>query len=140
MHFDAPRAFSEFFLSSPCPLLLSLSNVPCPLSHAFVRCFPSYVSQFRPLSHCSAPCLSSFVPYVTDLLLVSRPLSPVSSICPLPTARCPQSYVSVPYIPSSIPCLTALLLVSHPLYPVYQLFGYPLAEHARKLVTGQQSI
>jgi hypothetical protein len=51
-----------------------------------------YVSVLFALSHGSAPCLPSSDPCLTSLnVLVSRPLSPVSRICSLPTVRCPQS-------------------------------------------------
>ncbi len=99
-HCGAARAFSEFFLSSPCHPLLSLlipslSNVLWPLSHDFVL------------------CLSSYVPF-TSLFLVSRPLSPLSRLCSLSPVLCPLSHVSVPCLPSSVPSLTSLKFVSCP--------------------------
>ncbi len=77
-------SFSSLPLSHPfpCPLLLFLSNVFCPLSHVFVLCLPSYV-----------PCLMA-------VLLVSCPLSPVSRLCSLSPVLCILSIncPSVPYL------------------------------------------
>jgi hypothetical protein len=103
--FHSPHAFSEFFLCSPfnlvlCPFVPSLSNVICPLSHV------------------SVPCLPSYDPYLTSLLLVFLPLSSVSRLfvlclpAPVPISRLcslfpvlSPSQVSVPCLPASVPCL-----------------------------------
>jgi hypothetical protein len=127
-HSRAARAFSEFFLYSPChlflcPLFTSLSNVLCSmpqvsalspvlcsLSHASVPCFLSSVPCLTSLFLASCP----LAPSLTSLSLVSRPLSPVSRLCSLPPVRwppvsplcplspvlCPLSHVSFPF-----PCL-----------------------------------
>jgi hypothetical protein len=80
MHFQ-----SSLFL---CPLLPSLSNIQCPLSH---------VSALSPIL-----CLLN---YCTSLFFVFRPLVPVSRLCSLPPVRCPQSsslfLVSRPLYPVS---------------------------------------
>jgi hypothetical protein len=115
--------FRVFFLCSSChlflcPLLPSLSNVQCPLSH---------VSALSPilclLSYVSVPCLPSSGTCLTSLFLVSRPLVYVSRLCSLPSVRCPQSclcslspvfcilsHVYVPCLPSADPslCLCSL--------------------------------
>ncbi len=82
-NFSAPRTFSEFFLCSPshpffCLLLLSLSNVLCPMSHV-----SALLPVLRPLSYVSVPCLPSSilcltwsVPCLTSSFL--RPLTPIT--------------------------------------------------------------
>jgi hypothetical protein len=84
---------------SSCLLLLSLSNVQCPLSHV-------------------STCLSSHVLCLTSLFLVSHPLAYVSRRSTLPPVHCPQSYFSVPCLSTSVPCFTSLFLVSCHSYPV----------------------
>jgi hypothetical protein len=58
------------------------------------------------------------------LLLVSRPMSPVSWLVSLSPVLCPLSHGSAPCLPSYVPCLTALLLVLCPLYSV-NIKNYP---------------
>ncbi len=126
-----------------CPLLPSLSNVLCPLSHVVVLCLPLYVpclmSLFlvsRPLSPVSWLCSLSPVLCLMALFLVSRPLShdsvpclpsSVSWLCSLSPVLCPLSHGSAPCLPSPVsgPVLTALILVLRPLSPVYQLSQCP---------------
>jgi hypothetical protein len=106
-HFGAPCAFSEYSLSSHChpfrcPLLPSLSNVLCPLSHVFLLClhpmFPALcLCSLSPilcfLSHVSVPCLPSSVSSLTSQFLIFFPLSPVSRLCSLSSVLCTLSQV-----------------------------------------------
>ncbi len=106
------RAFSEFFLSFPChpflcPLLLSLPNVLCLMSHNSALSPMSPVLRLCtlspvlfPLSHVSVPFLLSPVPSLTSLFLASRPLSPVLRPCSLSPFLCPLSHISNPCLPS----------------------------------------
>ncbi len=96
-NFCAQRAFSEFFLSSSChpflcPLLPSLSNFLCPLF------FCSLSPSLGPLSYVSVPCLLSYVPCLMALLLVFRPLSPLSRLCSLSPDLCTLS-INCPSVP-----------------------------------------
>ncbi len=92
--FSAPRAFSE------------ISSVPL-------------VTRSSVLFSC--PFLTSSVPCLTFLFLVSRPLYPVSRLSPLSAFLFLLSHVFVPSLPPSVPCLTSLFLVSRPLSPVLRL-------------------
>ncbi len=83
-----------------CPRLSFLSNVMCLLSHIFKM------------------CLSSYVPRLTALFIVSRPLSYVAHLYSLSPVCCPQLYISVPCLLSSVPCLMSLFPFSCTLYPL----------------------
>ncbi len=116
-----------------CPLLLSLSNVLCPLSHVFVLCLPSYLpflclcsicsmSPFIcPLSHVSVPCLPSAVPSLTSLFLVSRPPSPHGSAPCLLSSAEPCVTWSVTCLPSSF--LRPLTPINCPSVPFLWLYS-----------------
>jgi hypothetical protein len=108
-------------ICSPVPFSRPLSNILCLVSQVSVLCLPSSVSCLtslflvsRPLFPVSrlCPCLQSSVPCLTSLFPVSRPLSPI---------LCSMSHFFVPCLPSSVPCLTSLFLVSRPLFHVSRL-------------------
>ncbi len=86
-----------------CPRLSFLSNVICLLSHIFKM------------------CLSSYVPCLTALFIVSRPLSHVAHLYSLSPVCCPQFYISVPCLLSSVLCPLFNVSVPFLLYSVPSL-------------------
>ncbi len=86
-----------------CPRLSFLSNVICLLSHIFKM------------------CLSSYVPRLTALFIVSHPLSHVAHLYSLSPVCCPQLYISVPCLLSSVLCPLFNVSVPFLLYSVPSL-------------------
>ncbi len=100
-------AFAKFFYS-----LAEHTQNHCGAPHTFCTCLPSYIPCLtflflvsRPLSPVSCTCL----------LLSYHPLSPVLRLCSLSPVLCPLSQVSVPFLPSAVPSLCSLYPVLYPM-------------------------